>query len=360
MQLPETRELEAALRGGKAPVVVLVAGEDEAVREQVIGLVQGDLGRTCSPVDVTRGDAGPPKSDVWDRVKVDAMTVPLFGQGVVWVVENMGSGGQGAKELDEVLAKRPSHLRLVLLADEKARGGALAKAVLAAGGLVVLAQVPKAREAVRLIQALAREAGIAIEARAQESLADLVGPDRATLESVIRSIRDLVGPGGRVAEGDLLGMVQRSRQNAPWDLPDAVVERDLRKALKVAWRDLEDAKRPGEEMLAILGRVVRQVQQIRMAQDLVARKVPSDEAMEVLKLRHEFKWEALRKGAGRYTPEELDAVLREAPAWETRLKRGPGRPETLVTALLTRVILPRGKGRRESDPRIAPGMGRRP
>jgi len=347
MQLPETRELEEALKGGAPVFAVLVAGEDEAVREAVVRLVQGDLARTCSPVEVKRADAGPPKSDAWDRVKADAQAAPLFGEGVVWVVENPGSGAQGTKELASVLETRPPHLRLVLLADDKARTGALAKAV-AAAGRVVLAQIPKAREAQRMIQALAREAGIALDPRAQEALADLVGPDRAALEGVMRSLRDLAGPGGRVREGDLLGMVQRTRQNAAWDLPDAVVERDLRKALKVALRDLEDAKDPRREVLRILGKVARQVQQIRTAQDLVARKVPAEEAMETLNLRHDFKWEALRKGAARYAPEELEAFLREAMTWETRLKRLHGRPETFVTAVMTRLILPGAAGPRRA------------
>jgi len=357
MQLPETRELEEALRKGPPVFVVLVAGEDEAVRDEVVRLVQGDLQRTCSPVEVKRGDAGSRNSDVWERVRADAQESPLFGEGVLWVVENPGAGEDFLKQAGPVLERRPSHLRLVLLAEEKAKSGALAKAV-AVAGRVVLAVPPKAREAQRILQAICREVGITLDSRAQDALADLVGPDRATLTTVLGMLRDRVGPGGRVSEEDLRGMVQRSREQAPWDLTDAVVERDLRKAIKVAWRELEDAKEPRKALLGMLARVVRQVQQIRMAQDLLERKVPSDEAMATLKLRFDFKWEALRKGAGRYAPEELEAFLREGLAWETRLKRGPGAPETLATALLARVILPGGGGRQGARDRGTGAVGR--
>lgn len=348
MELPEVRELAEALRTGESVFAVLVAGEDDAVREAATALLRESIERTRSSVATVRVDAGRPKTDAWDRLLAEAQAVPLFGERVLFVVENIGSGSEVPDGLSSVLQSRPEHLRLVLLGSEKTRSGALARAV-AKVGRIVLAQPPKDREAHRWIQSMAREVGLQLDPGAQAALADLVGADRAALEGVLRTLRDLAGPDARISERDLPGMVQRTRKAAPWDLTDALSSRNLPVALKVAWREMEDSRDNRGEAIRLFHLIARHLRRIRMAQDLVRRQVPADEAMKAVDVRLPFQWDALRKAASQYSAEELESFLRRSSSWETRMKRASASPEALVTALLTEILLP-GNSRPGPEP----------
>ena len=166
----------------------------------------------------------------------------------------------------------------------------------------------------------------------------LNGEMGGALDTAIRLLAEFAGPGGQVAERDLVGLVQRSRKPAPWDLTDAIQDRDLARALRIASRELDDAKDPKGEAIVLFHRIMRQVRTLRATQALLERNARADEAMERLGIKHSFPWEKAQRGAARYRPAELDAFLREALDAETRLKRGHAGPEALVTDLLARLI----------------------
>lgn len=337
MTIPEVEDLRHALQAGGKSAAVLVAGGDDAVREGVLEAVAEDMRKTASPVAIVRLDAEGAKSDAWERLGAMAQEVPLFGEGSVAYLTGVGSGAKLPPQLAAFLDAPPAHLRVVLVAEGKAGKGALATKVAAVGHVIVPAQLKDA-QAQALISKAAREAGIALDARAQDALLDLVGGDRAAIDTAIGLLAEYAGPGGRVTEADLVGLVQRSRRPAPWDLQDALAERNLAKAVKVALRELEDARDPRGGSIPLFYKIVRQVRMLRTAQALVARGADSHEAMKRLELKVEFQWDRLKKGAARYQPGELDAFLKETPQAEIRIKRGSAGAAPLVIDLLARLM----------------------
>lgn len=343
MTIPEVEELRRSLAAGGKSAVLLVAGGDDAVREGVIDAVVEDMRRTASPVAIVRLDAEGAKTDAWARLAAMAQESPLFGEGTVAPVSGVGSGAKVPPELAALLDAPAPHLRVILMAEGKATKSALATRVAAVGTIVAPAQL-KEDQAQSLISRAAREAGIAFESRAQDALLDLVGADRSAIDTAIRLLREFVGEGGRVTEADLMGLVQRSRRPLPWDLQDAISDRNLARAVKVAVREIQDARDARGEAIVLFHKVMRQVRTLRTAQALVARGADSGESMKRLDIKHEFKWNLTKKGAARYRAIELDAFLKEAPAIEIRIKRGNAGPEPLILDLLARLI---GGGRRD-------------
>ena len=337
MTIPEVEDLRRALAQGGKSAAVLLAGGDDAVREGVLEVVAEDMKRTASPVAVVRLDAEGPKTDAWARLGAMASDSPLFGEGTVVLITSVGSGAKIPPDLTAFLESPAPYLRLLLCAEGKAGKSPLATKVAAIGSVIAPAML-KDRQIQALISQGAREAGISMDARAQDALLDLVGTDRAALDQAMVLLAEFAGRGGRVTEADLFGLVQRSRRPTPWDLQDAISERDLARAVKVAVRELEDARDTRGEAISLFHKVVRQVRTLRTSQAMVARGASTDDCMERLGLKHEFKWDMTKRGAARFQATELDAFLKEAPAAEIRIKRGSAGPEPLILDLLARLL----------------------
>jgi DNA polymerase III delta subunit len=342
--IPEVEDLKRVLAGGGPSSAILVAGGDEAVREGLLDAVVADMKRVASPVAIVRLDADGAKTDAWQKLGALAQEAPLFGEGTVALVGSVGSGAKVPPELTAFLASPPPHLRAVLLAEPKSAKSPLATQVAPVGQVIAPAAL-RDGDAGTLISRAAKEAGVALDSRAQEALADLVGADRAAIDTAIHLLREFAGEGGRVTEADLAGLVQRSRRPLPWDLQDAIYDRNLPKAAKVAQRELEDAKDPRGEAIILFHKITRQVRTLRAAQALVERGADADECMKRLELKRDFQWDKTKRGAARYQVAELDAYLKEAPAAEIRIKRGNAGSEPLVLDLLARLLSGGRKGR---------------
>ena len=91
MLIPEVDELRRSLAKGGKSAVVLVAGGDDAVLEAMILAVADDLKRTAAPVSIARLDAEGAKTDAWAKLGAMAVDSPLFGEGTVVAVINVGS-----------------------------------------------------------------------------------------------------------------------------------------------------------------------------------------------------------------------------------------------------------------------------
>jgi DNA polymerase III delta subunit len=340
MRIPEVEDLRQALKDGARVPVVLVAGGDDAVRDGIVAVLADDLKTACSSVTTLRFDAEPAKTDAWARLDEAAGSVPMFGEGTLVVVYGV-DGVKVPEELRRFLAGPPAHVRLALFASRKT--GALAKSVTEVGRVVAPADV-RDRDAAGLAQAEARAAGISLDSRAATALVDMVGTDRGQIQAAVAAFQAFKGKGARVAEEDLRGLVQRTRETKPWDLGDAINALDLKTALKIGGRELEDGGRGA--IVGLLHRIVRHSRQLLTARELVDAGTSDEQAMEALKIK-EYPWKKLREACSRFPASRLRAFLRDAPALETLAKRSEqnASPEAVLADVLIRLIGAPRRGR---------------
>jgi DNA polymerase-3 subunit delta len=161
------------------------------------------------------------------------------------------------------------------------------------------------------IEAQARAKGVKLAPRAMASLAQLVGPDLWTLENELDKLA--VYADGETVEPETVALLVSAAQEARiWDLTDALVAGDERKAL-AAMRLLLAEGEPPQRALFMVARQYRQLVLVKdmrergVRQDEVARAagVPAFRLSAVGAIASRFSWPLLRDAYSRI----LDADL---------------------------------------------------
>ena len=127
----------------------------------------------------------------------------------------------------------PPDTVVVLLARGKPLKG-LVKAVEAAGGEVRGHEAPKPWEMPRWVSARAGEAGVRMDSDAAKELVSIVGSGQQRLAREIEKLILAVHPQTRITAEDVEEMAAGETPPKVYDLADAVVGQDLRRALALA------------------------------------------------------------------------------------------------------------------------------
>jgi len=131
---------------------------------------------------------------------------------------------------------------------------------------------------------------------------DNVGTDLYQLNSEVQKLQTYVGGARPIEARDVDVLILRSEKFGPYELDDAVLAHDYKKAVQVIGAMLDD----GVEPLAILGRIVRVWRQLfigkslsgkRSAKDVAAAGlVPAWKAAAFVASCRKFEWSQLAGG----------------------------------------------------------------
>jgi DNA polymerase-3 subunit delta len=229
-----------------------------------------------------------------------ARSVGMFAsRRVVFVRDAAMLDGEPAAIAEYAAAPPPgSHLLVRAPALDKRRK--LHK-TLAASGQLLLFAAPDGFDARRLVEdvaALARERQVALEPAAAELLAQLHGTDLYRVAGELEKIRAWAGDSREPLGVDTVREVASGGGAiSGWEVADAVVLRDRKRALAAA-RRLVDG---GEEPLRILGGLAWRARLLIQAKALQAARKSAD---PVVRRAFGFQ-EAMRRGLRRYSLEEL-------------------------------------------------------
>jgi DNA polymerase-3 subunit delta len=141
-----------------------------------------------------------------------------------------------AADVDRILpllADLPDETTLVLIARGKPPAK-LAPAVKAAGGEVREFEAPRERQMPKWVADQAARRGFRIEAGAARLLVERMGPNQLRLSNELDRLALWAGEAGNVSEEDLEEMVADTSEAMVWELSDAVIERDARRAIGLA------------------------------------------------------------------------------------------------------------------------------
>jgi DNA polymerase-3 subunit delta len=161
------------------------------------------------------------------------------------------------------------------------------------------------------IDAEAKRRGVKLAPRAIAALAQLIGPDLWMLSNELEKLASYAA--GEVVEQDTVAeLVSNAREARIWDLTDAVVAGDDRKALAALARLLAEGQ--PAPMLAFM--IVRQYRQIALVKDLRERRARQDDVARmagvpgfrmgaVTALANRYPWPTLREAYARLLEADL-------------------------------------------------------
>jgi len=141
-----------------------------------------------------------------------------------------------------------------------------------------------------------------LNAQIARYMVDNVGTDLYQLHNEVEKLRTYVGEGRAFEPRDVDVLVLRSEQFGPFELDDAVLARDYKKAVQVIGSMLDD----GVEPLIILSRVARVWRQLFVGKALVGKRsandvaagagVPHWKAADFAAACRKFEWKQLASG----------------------------------------------------------------
>src|SRR5262249_13853550 len=133
-------------------------------------------------------------------------------------------------------------------------------------------------------------------------LVDNVGSDLHQLHNEIEKLRTYTGNTRHIAPQDVDVLILRSEQFGPFELDDAVLARDYKKAVLVIGAMLDE----GVEPLIVLSRIVRVWRQLFIGKSVVGKKgskeaaaaalVPVWKSAEFAASCRKFEWKQLAEG----------------------------------------------------------------
>jgi DNA polymerase-3 subunit delta len=248
---------------------------------------------------------------------LDALNILPFGSPLRLVV--IRDADALPKKLQDTLvayAVRPAETTvLVLMAKKLAVNSRLYKAFLSHDRLSVIDCSPKKRsELPKLIQGMARGAGVDITVAAANLLIDRIGTSTVSLSTEVGKLAAIVKGAGvqRIEDEDVARNVVRLVEPKPWDLTNALALRDTALCLKLVGR------MHGYTTVGLFAQCVMRVREILTALTLKRRGLPVAASMG----KKDWQLREVMRATELYRFDELELLLARAPGIERRMKSG--------------------------------------
>lgn len=200
----------------------------------------------------------------------------------------------------------------------------------------------KQNEVAMWIRRRADRYGLALEARAVATLAQLVGSDLWTLDNELQKLATYAD-GQPVSEDDVRSLVSLAREPNVFDMVDAVVEGRAKDAAELLQRLLAE----GESPQGLLALIARQYRLLLLTKELLNQRVRAPEIAARLRLPP-FVAQRLLKQAPAHTVERLRQAYRRLLEADLSVKRGVYDDETALELLVVELAERAGSGRRVS------------
>lgn len=315
---------------GEVEPLYLFLGPERYLRREAVELLVAtvDEGFRAFNVDMVSATDTPLES-ILDL----ARQLPMMASRRVVVVSNPEAVKEPAQEALETYLKAPSdQAAVVFVADSLDLRRKSATAISKTCTTVKFDALSEA-EALRWVETRVRERGSTIERTALGALVDLAGTDLTRLSIEVDKVATHAG-GGQISLPSVQALVTRAREHEVWDLTDAVLARDRKRALRVLARQLD----AGEEPLGLLSLLASTYRKMLLAKELMARRAPAAEVQSAVKLP---PWKMGEfNGHVRHTPlEHITRGLRRMAEVDIAIKSSIGTPALQLEVLVCELTL---------------------
>ena len=264
-----------------------------------------------------------------------ASTIPFFADKRVVVVENSGLFAlyrgalrPGAEELAEYLSELPESTVLIFNESEVDKRLKPYKAVVSAKAVIAELNHRTPGELIGWIAKKLSASGLRITSEAAEELINRAGIDMNTLENEMEKLVSFKGGAGDISLADVESISQKKLDDAIFDMMEAALSGNLKKALDY-YGDLLALREPPLKLLVLMGRQCSNVLAVKDAKDYL---IPDDQIIKNTGISPNAIY-PMKKLSARCSREKLEKEVAYCVSLDDSIKRGDIE-ETLAAELM--------------------------
>jgi len=262
-----------------------------------------------------------------------ARQLPMMASRRLLVVTHPEAIKEAAQEALEDYLKAPSDRATVVFAADALDQRRKASTALTKACTVVRFDPLTEAEAVRWVETRVRDAGCQVDRNAVGALVDLIGSDLTRLSAEVDKLIAHAGAGA-IGLAAVQALVVRSREHEVWDLTDAIVARDRRRALRVLTRQLD----AGQDPLGMLAMLASTYRKMLIAKELMERRAPAAEVQSAVKLPP-WKLGEFNTQVRKLSVERIVAGIRRMAEVDLAIKSSIGTPRLQIEVLVCELTL---------------------
>lgn len=291
----------------------LIVGPDELKRDEAIKRMKKRL-EASGMADFNIDEREAPKEEEAEEILGSLNTLPLGADFRLVVLTSCDNLSKAVSEALVGYFANPSPSTVCLVqAKALAKNTRLYKAMAKLGPKAVIdCSAKKPKDLVAYVQRLAERAGLRMDPAAAAELIARSGENTRTLNNDVQRLSTLCA-NGVVRTEDVKLNIQRTTEAKPWELTDAVSNRDVKRALELF------AAQPEKNHVYIFSLICTRLRELLRAKANETRK---QDLATFIGLRKNMAWKAkdYARWARKFTTEELERALRDAVAVELALK----------------------------------------
>ncbi len=173
-----------------------------------------------------------------------------------------------------------------------------------------------------------------IELPALNHLLEVVAPDLLTLTNELNKLAAAALPSGRITVELVDQLVSRSREHMNWDLTDAIVSRNGKKALKVLYEFLDD----GVEPVLLTGVIAGTFRRLALAKEMFALGATPAEIFSAVRVTSWKQREYLAM-LGRTDARELQRAIMRIAETDLGIKTSKATPRMQIEMLVCELMI---------------------
>ncbi|HWC76357.1 MAG TPA: DNA polymerase III subunit delta [Blastocatellia bacterium] len=181
-----------------------------------------------------------------------------------------------------------------------------------------------------------KKRGCSIEPEALGHLIGLVGTPLSRLSNELDKLSTYAGD-GTIGDAAIEQLVPRAREHTNWELSDAVLTRDRKRAMKLVQRLMDDGAAP----LMLVGMLASLYRRMLTVKAMISRGASTEEIEKATNQRG-YRAIEFNKRVGRASREEIVHGLRRLAEVDDSIKNSMGTPRLQIEYLVAELTLPAG------------------
>ena len=330
-------EVEKQVKGGKLLPIYLIVGEERFLADKACAKIREAT--LIGGIDGLNDDTfNAPQAKV-DEVLSIARTMPMMASRRFVMArdidkwesksEKSKKRGKGKSQtaLEQLLsyAEAPDQSAIVVLTAEKLDKRKKLYTLAKKSGWLIECERPKRGQLPGWIQSRAKSKGATIGFQAADLLAELAGPDIATIDDALERVSLYAGQGQEITEEAIGETIVRVRTKSVWELVSAVSSRNLERSLST----LDDVYDPSDRGLSLIGILAWATRQMIKYQDARSAGMSPPEAAKAAGVPP-FKSRELEEQVRKMPKASLNRWIEYLKNADLSLKGGSKRPPRAI------------------------------